>query len=547
MSDAATAPTAAATFDLDALADAPRIVNGEIRGVSPIDLHELQPVPVTPVAQIAAVVETARKAQPEWERLGFAERARLMKQMGKRMLERRAEILEIMREEAGKLGIEGLMSEALGPLDFVKGWIKLAKPVLTKREKLGIPKLAFPGKSAYIERVPRGVVGIITPWNYPLGVFFKPVMPALLSGNAVVVKPSEYTPRAGAWFVEQAQAVLPAGVIQLVQGGGEQGAELIEHVDAATFTGSVATGKKIGARCGERLIPVSLELGGKDAAIVLEDAEVTRTAAGITNWALHNVGQNCGAIERLYVLDAKADEFVALLKDAWSRLRVGPDGPGKPLTACDVSPLCNAMQLRIVEEHIADALEKGATLLTGGTREGMQGLAYPPTLLDHCTHEMRIMKEETFGPVLPIVRVADVDEAVRLANDSSYGLNASVWSGDITRGEAVAKRLEAGTVYVNNHAISGALAPCPWTGVKDSGPGVANSKYALETFTRLRTVFRDKNKKPDPFWYPYDEDLQKMGESIAEIQLGKLGKALGAAKALSRPKAITAFFRRKDS
>ena len=537
-----TTSTVPTTAELVAI---PRIVEDQIRGISPIDLHELTPVAVTPVERVKDVVNAARTAQTAWQDIGFEERARRMKRMGRQMLERRADVLAIMREEAGKLGIEGLMSEALGPLDFVSNWIKVARPVLTRRERIPIPWLAFPGKSAYIERLPRGVVGVITPWNYPMGVFYKPVIPALLAGNAVVVKPSEFTPRTANWFVEQAQEVLGPGVLGCVHGGAAQGTELLQHVDAATFTGSVGTGRKVGALCGERLIPVSLELGGKDPAIVLDAVRLERTCAGITNWALHNVGQNCGAIERVYVLDAVADRFVEMMTRAWSRLRVGPDGPARPLTECDISPLCNPQQLQVVEDHVADALAKGAVRLTGGSRNGMRGLAYPPTLLDHCTHDMKVVQDETFGPVLPIIRVRDIDEAIRLANDSRYGLNASVWTRDLALGVDVAKRLEAGTVFVNNHAITGAMAPAPWTGVKESGPGVANSKYALDTLTRLRTVFVDRNSAPDPFWYPYDQDLLTMGESIAELQLGRLGKVLGALKALSRPSTIVKFFRRK--
>ena len=472
----------------------------------------------------ATIVQRAREAQPAWAALTFKQRAKLMKAAGRRMLERYEEILAIMAREAGKLTVEGLMTEALGPLDFTNGWIAVAKPVLTRRRKLGIPLpfWLFMGKRARMDRPPRGVVGIITPWNYPLGVFFKPVIPALLAGNAVVLKPSEQTPRCGQWFVEQMQAVLPKDVIQVVHGGGDAGSAVLQQVDAAVFTGSVATGKKVAVQCAERLIPVSLELGGKDPAIVCADAPLERTAAGVTNWALHNTGQNCGAIERVYVVDAIADRFVAKLTSAFKRLRVGTGAADENPDTLDISPMNNAMQLRIVEEHVADAIAKGATLLAGGTRNGMTGLGYPPTLLDNCTHDMKIVADETFGPVLPIIRVRDEAEAVRMSNDTRYGLNASVWTRDLAKGKRLALQLQAGTVFVNNHAVSGAMPACPWTGVKDSGYGVANSEFALEIFTRPRTLFYDTSKQCDPFWFPLDGDLHRMGRDIATAQLSPL-------------------------
>jgi acyl-CoA reductase-like NAD-dependent aldehyde dehydrogenase len=294
---------------------------------------------------------------------------------------------------------------------------------------------------------------------------------------------------------------------------------------------------------------VSLELGGKDPAIVLEDADLDRAAAGITNWALHNTGQNCGSIERVYVVAAVADALVERLKSAFSRLRTGPADDPKQV---DVSPLNNPQQLAKVELAVADAVAKGAKVLTGGTREGMKGLGYPPTLLDHCNHEMMTLRDETFGPVLPIVRVKDAEEAVRLANDSRYGLNASVWSRDLRRAQALGRRLQAGSIFVNNHAISGAMPACPWSGVKESGYGVANSVLALDVFTRPRTMFVDKSANCDPFWFPVDADLWRMGSDAVDLQLSPLKVVLNPFRLLGflmanlrRPKTVLNFFRKR--
>lgn len=520
-----------ATLDaqrLQELADEPAIRDGAIVRRRPVDLTELPPIQAGTVEQVKDAIERARVAQAGWQALGFKQRAAILKRAGKRMLKARAEVLEIMRDEAGKLGPEALMSEVIGPLDYVKGWIKVVKPAL-KNRKVPISPLAWPGKSAVVERRPRGVVGIITPWNYPLGVFFKPVIPALLTGNAVVLKPSENTPGTGAWFVKMMHAELPdPNVLQLLQGDGEVGRAMLDvepGIDSCVFTGSVATGRKVSARCGEKLIPVSCELGGKDAAIVLRDCNLDRTIAGVLHWSLHNVGQNCGAIERVYVEDAIADDFVNKLTAACEKLRTAPAAGDVDEACVDVCPLNNARQLAIVERHVQDAIAKGAVVRCGGKPTGV-GLWYPATVIDNCTQEMAVIAEETFGPVIPIVRVPDAEEALRLANDSNYGLNGSVWTTDIARGLALARRMEVGTAFVNNHAFTGALPAAPWTGVKGSGYGVANSEHALATFLRPMTIVKDKAGKPDPFWLPVDPEMLAMGDALAEAQLGNIPKAL---------------------
>ncbi len=509
-----------------------------IKRHSPVDQHVLSQIEISSEQQIVQTAQSARAAQQQWSRIPFRKRVKMLKESSKEMLKWRNEILDILRDESGKYPIEGLFSEAIAPLDQLLHWIKIVRPYI-KRKRLPISSLSFPRKKGYIEIMPRGVVGVIAPWNYPLANLFRPVFPALLCGNSVVIKPSEQAPRAAAWFVEQISKHLPDGIVQCVFGDGIAGELLIKSgIDSLVFTGSTRTGREVISLAAERMIPCSAEMGGKDPAIVFSDCNLERTVAGIVYWALHNVGQNCGAIERVYVMEDIADRFVELLAHGVSRLRTSP--PEDP--DIDIGPLNNLKQLAIVEHHVEDALEKGASLLCGGTRSG-SGLWYEPTVLDHCNHRMKIMTEETFGPVIPVVRVQTVDEAIDLANSSLFGLTASLWTANSRRAETVAKRLEAGTVTINNHAITGAMPFAPWTGVKGSGYGITNSVYSLSAFTRPKTYLLDNNKMPDPWWFPFSHNLIETGHLLAEIQLGTFKRALKLPLVLSkRKKFISEFY-----
>ena len=513
----------------------------------PADFHPLAPVTDSSPAEVAAAVRAARSAQPAWAALPASERERRVLLICRRLLEQRAPGVRVLSEETGRGETECLMSELVGALEIGKAAVRVSRNALA-REKATLSRLDYPGKRAYIEALPRGVVGIIAPWNYPVGIFLKSLLPALLAGNGVVLKPSEHSPRSGQWLGGICAQVLPAGLVQVVCGGGAIGAALLESgVDGIVFTGSVASGRKVSARAGELLIPCSAELGGKDAAIVLADCDLERTVAGVAQWGFHNAGQNCAAIERVYVEDAIADAFVERLARVTGKLRVAPAPSAEPiaeLQPTDLGPMQNPMQLAIVEEHVKDALARGAQLLAGGARTG-RGLGYQPTLLDRCTQEMKVVRDETFGPVLAIVRVANAEEALRLANDSRYGLNGSVWTRDLKRGEALARRMEVGVALVNNHAVTGILAELPWTGVKESGPGIASSRYAYGTFVRRRAVLVDGSSKPDPWWMPGNADLKAFGDALVDRQLnggvtvllklgGLVGKRIKAIKELAR-------------
>ncbi len=505
----------------------------------PVDLSPLPDVAASSGDDVRDAVRRARDAQPGWAARSLREREEAIDALATHLLERSAEIQELIEQELGRPRILSVIAEICAAREYVKQVVRAGRAALAP-ERIKLSKLDWPGKSAVVEAVPRGVVAIIAPWNYPLANYYKHFFPAVLAGNAVVLKPSEHTPRTGAWFAKQCQEVFPKDLVQVVQGAGDIGAALIDAgVDAVTFTGSVRTGRKVAAHAGERLIPCSVELGGKDAAIVLADCDLDRTAIGVVTWAMQNTGQDCSSIERVYVEESIADAFAARVSAIAKKLRVST-GEG----IADIGPVQNEAQLRIVESHVSEAIEKGALLLAGGKRTG-KGLGFEPTVLDHCTHAMQVVAEETFGPVLTILRVRDAEHAIEMANDTSYGLNASVWTRDIDRGSALARRLQAGVGYVNNHSIAGAMPEIPWTGVKQTGPGVAASRHAYHTFVRRRTLFVDTNSKPDPIWFPADENLREFGEAIVARGLygglgvmfkllGLLGKRVKAVQALSQ-------------
>ena len=506
--------------------------------VCPIDLRSLPPVQRSTDEEIRQAVERARDAQRSWAERSLDERAKLMVRAAKSMLRRRDEAMALVRDEVGKLNVEALFDEGLGHLDMLQQWIGVVREG-TQRKKAKMHPIAFPGKRAFTELVPRGVIGAIAPWNFPIAGLYRAVYPALLCGNGIVVKPSEYTPRTSQWLVDALAAELPPGLISAIYGDGVQGAALIDAgIDACAFTGSCRTGRQVMIRCAERGIPASVEMGGKDCAIVLADCDRERTAAGITHWALANVGQACGAVEVALVEEHIADDFVAHLCRTWSRLRIGPGEHH------EISPMSNRRQFDIVVDQVADAIAKGAKLICGGAPTGT-GLFFAPTILDHCTEDMKVVRDETFGPVLAIMRVDGAADAVRRVNRSRYGLGASIWTSDIERGQALAARLDVGIASINNHSFTGGVAGLPWGGTRETGYSVANSVHALPTFVRPKAIVIDENPKPDPFWMPWDKDVWELGNLLIDVQLLRLRHAWKIPfLANSRVKTIREFFRR---
>lgn len=493
--------------------------DGAIHRVCPLDLSPLPPVPVASADEVREAVERSRRAARVWRNQPHADRVAALKRAAKAMLERRAEILELVKREAGKLDVDALFTEALGPLDAVSGWGRVTSRAV--RRKVRLNPISFPKKRARIDLVPRGVVGIIAPWNYPVAGLYRSLIPALMTGNGVVLKPSEFTPKSSQWLADMLQSELPDGLVQVVHGAGDVGQALLDSgIDACVFTGSCQTGAKVRVRCAELGIPCSVEMGGNDPAIVLADCDLDRTVAGITHWALHNAGQACGAVELVYVDQRIADDFVRRVGDAWRQLRVGEGD----FAEVDVSPLTTRPQLELVKRHVADAIAKGAELVCGGEELGV-GLFYAPTVLDRCTDAMDVVKDETFGPVLAVVRVDGAAEAIKRVNASRYGLGASIWTQDVARAERLAERLEVGVIDVNNHAMTGAIPDLPWSGVRDTGFGIANSELSLTTFCRPRSLLIDENAQPEPFWMPFDPATYELGDILADAQIARIGRA----------------------
>ena len=384
-----------------------------------------------------------------------------------------------------------------------------------------IPLHLFPHKKSYLRFYPRGVIGIISPWNYPFSIPTGDAAAALMAGNAVVVKPSEFTPiileRTRALFEE---AGLPRGLFSVVQGRGDVGAELIRSgVNMIVFTGSVATGRKVNLAAAEQMIPCVLELGGKDPAIVFPDADLDAAAKKIAWGAFANSGQTCASVERVYVHESVAKPFTERVVALARKLRQGEPNQYD----VDLGAMTTQMQVEIVRRHLEDARQRGAKILTGGeiqvTPDGARFVQ--PTVLTDATPEMAIVREETFGPMLPIMTYRTEEEAVRLANDSTYGLSAYVFTRDRARAERIANQLAAGTVMHNDTLYTHAVPETPWGGVKSSGLGRVHGKYGLRDFCEVRHVNLERLSFPAFWYYPYSKSAWSIGLRVYRTLLGR--------------------------
>jgi succinate-semialdehyde dehydrogenase/glutarate-semialdehyde dehydrogenase len=492
---------------------------------SPATLEPIGEIEVQTADDVRDALERARKAQPEWAALPVEERARYLERALKLVIERQDEIVETVLEETGKARSEAISMEIFATCDVLSYYARRAPRFLRPEKRRLHGMLRFIKKLQVVYR-PLGVVGVITPWNGPFILSMNPTAQALVAGNAVLLKPSEVTPKSGALVGEIFEAAgLPEGVLQVLTGDGETGAAVCESgVDKICFTGSVATGRKVGAACGQRLIPCTLELGGKDPMIVCADADVESAAAGALAGAYMNTGQYCCGTERVYVVEEIADAFTEKVVRLAGDLRQGASGE------FDVGAIFWDRQLDVIERHLADAVEKGATVRVGGRRNPeLEGLYYEPTVLTNVDHDMQIMREETFGPVLPIMRVRDEEEAIRLANDTRYGLSATVWTKDVYRGAEIAKRIESGGVCINDMTMTYGAPEAPFGGLKDSGVGQVNGESGLKSYCHALPILTDRfGGKQARSFYPYsakkDANLKRI---IRLVFGGPLRRLLG--------------------
>jgi acyl-CoA reductase-like NAD-dependent aldehyde dehydrogenase len=484
-------------------------------------------------AKVQGVVDEVAEVQPFWAALTLEDRARYMRRAGDVLLEDIDEIAELLTNEQGKPRVESYTMEVLPTIDSLK-WIADNGPEILADEKLSMP-LMLKSKRAKFTYEPIGVVGVIAPWNYPWSIPFGEVAIALMAGNGVVLKPASLTPLIGERIRQTFEkAGLPEGLVRTVHGGGRIGDALVKSTAGKIFfTGSVEVGRKVGVECAKRMKGSVLELGGKDPQIVCPDADLANAVSGAVWGGFANAGQTCSGIERVYVHRDVSDAFIEGVVRETDRLTVGdPRG-----WTTEIGPMVSDEQAKIVNELVDDAVESGATKLTGGPTkvEGMKGSFIAPVVLTGVTHEMRIMKEEIFGPVLPIVTVDSEEEAIDLANDSDFGLGASIWTKDRAKGERMAHQIQSGMVWTNDHSFSHGACVCAWGGVKDSGLGRSHSKFGFYECVNIKQLAWEPGFARDMWWQPYD---RKLGDAIrysAQLLYSRNGNRLQALREGIRP------------
>jgi acyl-CoA reductase-like NAD-dependent aldehyde dehydrogenase len=481
---------------------------------------------ITP-AKVQAVVDDVAEVQPFWAQLSLDDRARYMRRAADVLLDELDELAELLCREQGKPRVECYTMELLPTVDALT-WIADQGPSILADERVAMPQAFLKTKRSKFIYEPLGVVGVIAPWNYPWSIPFGEVAIALMAGNGVVLKPASLTPLIGERIrILFEKAGLPEGLVRTVHGGGRIGDALVKaSTQKIFFTGSVEVGYKVGAAAAKRMKGAVLELGGKDPQIVCADADIANAVSGAVWGGFANAGQTCSGIERVYVHRDVADEFLRGVVRETERLTVGD-----PLQwDTEIGPMVSTEQADLVMELVDDATKSGAKKLTGGPVKvkGMKGRFIAPIVLTGVTHEMRIMKEEIFGPVLPVVTVDSEEEALRLANDSDFGLGASVWTTDRAKGERMARRIESGMVWVNDHSFSHGACQCAWGGVKDSGLGRSHSKFGFYECVNVKQFSYEPGWTRDFWWQPYDRDLGQAIRASAQLLYGRNGKRMDA-------------------
>lgn len=516
------------------------IAERKIKSVNPATGEELRAFVCTNETDVRNAVSRSREAQPDWGTLGVRKRADILQTFQNLLHENKTSIAQKITQEAGKPYVEALLTEVMVVLDASRFLIDNSYSLL-RDEVVPHGNLAMKTKRGYLVREPYGVVGIISPWNYPFSIPATETLAALVAGNSVVLKPSEFTTLVTLELATLLhRAGVPPAVFQVIPGDGATGKALTEAaLDKLIFTGSVPTGKRVAEAAATRLLPVVLELGGKDPMLVLDDADVDVASSGAVWGAFVNAGQACLSVERCYVHRSLYPAFLEACVRKTQQLKIG--NGMKPDT--DVGPLIHENQLRLVESQIEDARKHGAKVLLGGKRLTELGPNfYAPSVISDVTHEMRIMREETFGPVLPMMAFDSDAEAVQLANESQFGLAASVWTRDRKRGEALARRIQAGTVMVNDVVSCFGISEAPHGGVKASGLGHTHGRFGLDEMVRTKYVDSDRmGNTKKVWWYGYGERFSQQMEGFLDMQFAselsqRLSGALRSAGALFRKK-----------
>ncbi|MEA2387707.1 MAG: hypothetical protein QOG41_480 [Thermoleophilaceae bacterium] len=494
---------------------------GSLESQNPATGEVVGAVPTLTPDQVQSVVDEVAAVQPFWAQLPVADRARYMRRTAQVIIDSLDEITELLTREQGKPRNESYVMELIPTIDALH-WIADHGPEILADERIRDVPLFAKQKRHFFTYEPLGVVGVIAPWNYPWSIPFGEVAIALMCGNGVVLKPASLTPLIGEKIMQVFErAGLPEGIVRTVHGGGAVGNALVESsASKIFFTGSVEVGRRVGVACAERLKGSVLELGGKDSQIVLEDANLPNAIAGCLWGGFANAGQTCSGIERVYVMRSVADRFVEGVVEGARALRVGD-----PMDwDTEIGPMVSEEQFEIVKELVEDAVANGATQHSGGVIDvpGYEhGRFYGPTVLTGVRPDMRIMREEIFGPVIPITVVDSEEEAIALANDSEFGLGTSVWTLDRDKGERIAHRIETGMVWLNDHMYSHGLCACAWGGVKDSGIGRAHSKFGFYECVNIKQVAWEPSRLRNFWWHPYDESMGRALHASAQLLYGR--------------------------
>jgi succinate-semialdehyde dehydrogenase / glutarate-semialdehyde dehydrogenase len=494
----------------------------KITCINPATHHVVGEVSVTSLHDMEIALEHAHQAQRSWRRLEPEQRAKYLLEVRERLMDHRTELLELLMEETGK-PYPDVFSELISLAETITYYTDKG-PGLLAEEKVSMHLLK--NKRVRVQYSPVGTVLNISPWNAPLDLAISPAIPALMAGNAVIIKPSELTPLTAMTAVNiMNDAGLPRGILQVLPGYGDVAATLCQYVNGIVFTGQTETGRKVARIAGERLIPCILELSQKNAMIVLNDADLERSAHGAVWGSFFHGGQSCLCVERIFVQDDVYDDFLRRVIQLTANLRLGDPADRR----IEIGAITDPERILLYEEHIADAVHKGARILFGGKKiRGVDGYYFEPTILVDVTDEMKVMEEETLGPIMAIMKVRSPAEAVQRTNDSPFGLAASIWTRNGEVALDIASQLETGAVSINDVMLHYLATEAPYGGTKFSGRGRRKGPDELRAFTHSRTVIEDLlNLKREPFWYPYSETFtHAMDKAMAMLYRQKISRKI---------------------